>query len=80
MGDLDNLAKVLLDSLQGLLFSNDRQIDHLSLLRVQTQDVEEYIVVSIRASSINQHVDVLFHRLQHGWAGAEELRLADFME
>jgi Holliday junction resolvase RusA-like endonuclease len=77
--DLDNMAKLLLDSLQGNLFKNDRQIDHLSLLRITSRDDEECILVSIQPSFLNQHDDVLFQGMHFNWLGAPELKLVDFM-
>ena len=78
--DVDNMAKLFLDSLQGVILENDSQIDHLNLLKLTCESGEEYIVVNIRETTINRHEDVLYHKFLHSWAGAEELRLEDFMD
>lgn len=78
--DADNMAKLLLDGMEKIIFVNDNQIDHLSLLKLRWEGEEEWIVVRIMDTNINQHDDVLYHKLRHSWAGAEELLLEDFMD
>lgn len=78
--DLDNLAKLVLDGAKGTLYADDNQVDHLGLLRIQCrEDEEEFVSINVRETKLNEHADVLFHRMQHGW-GVKELRLEDFMD
>ncbi len=75
--DLDNLAKLLLDSFIGYIYEDDRSIDHLSLLRIAQDGDEEYICARISDSSINTHADVLYHGQNHGW-GMDEIVIENF--
>jgi Holliday junction resolvase RusA-like endonuclease len=76
--DLDNMAKAMLDAVKGVLFGDDRSIDHLNLLRLVSED-EEYVYLNIRKTKINEHHDVLSKHMHHSWAGAETLNLEDFL-
>ena len=76
--DIDNMAKAMLDAVKGVLFGDDRRIDHLNLLRLVGDD-EEYVCLNIRKTEINEHRDVLSKHMHHSWAGAEALDLKDFM-
>ena len=76
--DLDNMAKAMLDAVKGVLFGDDRSIDHLNLLRLVSDD-EEYVCLNIRKTKINEHHDVLSKHMHHSWAGAEILNLEDFL-
>jgi Holliday junction resolvase RusA-like endonuclease len=78
--DVDNMAKGFLDSLQGVLYDNDNQIDHLNLHKLMWEGDEEHVSVNIRETHFNRHEDVLYHKFLHSWAGQEELRLEDFMK
>lgn len=78
--DVDNMAKLFMDSLQGVLFENDKLVDHLSLMKIRHNGEEEYIYLNIRESKLNNHTDVLLPKLHHSWAGAESLNLQDFMD
>jgi len=57
--DADNMAKSLLDAIKGILFEDDMQIDHLSLLKIRG-GTEDYIKINIRKSFLNLHEDVIF--------------------
>jgi Holliday junction resolvase RusA-like endonuclease len=76
--DVDNMTKPLLDALQGILFENDRDIDHLSVLKIRIDDDEDYTILNIAPTFVNNHDDVI-PSLHHGWAGAEFLDLQTFM-
>lgn len=78
--DVDNMAKLLLDGMQGAIFINDNQIDHLSLLKLRWDGEEEWVVVHVTDTNINQHEDVLYRKVHHSWAGAPELLLEEFMD
>lgn len=47
--DVDNLAKGLLDSMEGVVYSNDRQVQCLSSRRVEYAGVVGYYLVRVRA-------------------------------
>lgn len=57
--DVDNLAKNLLDALQGFAYDNDRQIDHLDLLKLRSRSAEEFIRVRIARTNIDGVRDVI---------------------
>ena len=72
------MAKLLMDSIKGKVMGDDRDVDHLSLMRLNREGDEEYIVFRICSSTINTHTDVADLSLRHSWAGAESLRIEDF--
>lgn len=78
--DVDNMAKLFVDSLQGVLFENDKLVDHLSLMKIRHNEEEEFIYLNIRESKLNNHIDVLLPKLNHSWAGDKVLELEDFMD
>ena len=45
--DADNLAKAVLDALQGLAYANDRQVTHLEIIRERAQKADEGVLVEI---------------------------------
>ncbi len=76
--DLDNMAKLIMDSIKDILMGDDRDVDHLNLMRLTHEGDEEYVTFRISTSKINNHDDVVYAELRHSWAGAEALRLEDF--
>jgi Holliday junction resolvase RusA-like endonuclease len=76
--DLDNMAKAIIDATKNVLFGDDRQIDHLNIIRIKSPD-EEFVYLNIRQTTLNQHEDVLCPQMLHSWAGAEALNIDDFM-
>lgn len=76
--DLDNMAKAIVDAIKNVLFGDDRQIDHLNILRIKSPD-EEFVYLNIRQTQINNHRDVLVPRMLHSWSGAPALNLEDFI-
>ena len=81
MKDCDNMAKGVLDAFEGLLYVDDRQVEHLDLIKVhQTISTDGYILVRIASSSLNDHQDVLDH--QHAkllWMSEEDLDITRFL-
>ncbi len=77
--DVDNMSKILLDSIKDILFDDDSEVDHLSVMKIKNFDDEEYITVNIRKSKLNLASDLLSPFLHHSWAGAEMLELEDFI-
>ena len=78
--DLDNMAKALLDGLKGILFGDDMDIDHLSLMKIKTTEDDDYVTVNIRGSALNQQNDVIFNSMHHVWGNKSLLDIKDFME
>lgn len=76
--DVDNMAKLLMDSMKGYVMEDDRDVDHLNIMRLVHEGDEEYIGVQIAESNINDHSDVVEASLRHSWAGAEPLDLEAF--
>ncbi len=77
--DVDNMAKLLLDGLKDVLFSDDKEIVHLSVVKIQQQDPEEYIYVNIRESNLPNNENVFSEKLHHSFA-VPVLDLKDFLE
>lgn len=78
MRDVDNMAKLLMDSIKGRMIADDREVDHLNLMRLVHEGDEEYVFVKIAPSTLNDHSDVVDPRMRHSWAGAEALNLEYF--
>jgi Holliday junction resolvase RusA-like endonuclease len=76
--DLDNMAKLVMDSIKGIVMGDDREVDHLNLIRLTHEGEEEFITFRISGSNINDHHDVVHPELRHSWAGAEPLEIEDF--
>jgi Holliday junction resolvase RusA-like endonuclease len=76
--DLDNMAKLLMDAVKGRVMGDDREADHLSLVRLAHEGHEEFVYLRIAPSDINRHRDVVEPRLHHDWADSPALRLEDF--
>jgi len=76
--DLDNMAKAIVDAVKTVLFGDDRRIDHLNIIRINSPD-EEFVYLNIRPTTLNRHDDVLFPQMLHSWAGAEALDIEDFI-
>ncbi len=77
--DLDNMSKALLDALKGVLFGDDIDIDHLSLMKIKTPEDDDFVTINIRGSTLNQHNDVIFNSMHHVWGEDALLNIEDFM-
>ena len=66
-GDVDNLAKNLLDGLQDFVYENDRQIDHLDLLRLRSYSTEEFMRIRLACTNINDVRDVINPTFNINW-------------
>lgn len=75
--DVDNLAKGLLDSLQGRLYVNDRQIAHLDVLRLTGLASEGSIAVRIARTLVNVHDDVIDQRYLVDWQNVNAIDIRD---
>lgn len=76
--DLDNMAKLFMDSIKERMMGDDEAVDHLNLMRLTHEGDEEFVFVRITDSNINDHADGVDARLRHSWAGADALNLDDF--
>jgi hypothetical protein len=58
--DCDNMAKGLLDAFQGLVYVDDRQGEHLDVVRIRDSDpASGYVLVRYATTSVNSHDDVV---------------------
>ncbi|MBC7008122.1 RusA family crossover junction endodeoxyribonuclease [Pseudoalteromonas sp. BZK2] len=69
--DVDNMAKIFIDSLKGVLIHDDINIVHLNILKRRSQKEDGYILARIQKTKINQDSDVLFKSEDHGFGGQE---------
>ncbi|MFC0116360.1 RusA family crossover junction endodeoxyribonuclease [Pseudoalteromonas xiamenensis] len=76
--DLDNMAKLFMDSIKGIIMGDDKDVDHLNLMRMTHTEKEEYVMIKISASNLNNHSDTVLEILNHSWAGQDELHIEDF--
>jgi len=65
--DIDNLAKTLLDALQGYAYRNDDQIDHLDLLRFSSGGEDSFITVRLAGTYIAKNLDVIWPEFDVHW-------------
>ncbi len=72
--------KLLNDSLQGILYEDDSQIDHSSVAKLYHDEDEEWLYVNIRPSRLNDPQDVSFPVMRHKWGVGPALDIADFIE
>jgi len=73
--DLDNMAKTTLDGLKKLIKVDDKNIDHLELIKIKTKYIEDYIHISICKSDINSDENIILKGANIGWAGLERMEL-----
>jgi Holliday junction resolvase RusA-like endonuclease len=77
--DLDNMSKALLDALKGVLFGDDLDIVHLSLMKIKWLGQEDLVIVNIRRSSLDDHSNVVFNSMYNNWGETKFLDLNDFV-
>jgi hypothetical protein len=81
MKDCDNMAKGLQDAFEGLLFVDDRQVEHLDLAKVHhLAGTPGYILVRRASTRLNDHTNVLVPN--HGelaWLAGEGLDIESFL-
>jgi Holliday junction resolvase RusA-like endonuclease len=80
ISDVDNIAKLLLDGIKGTVFDDDRQIEHLSIVRLRTYDDEDYVHLRIAPSTINSADDLFCSRTHHVWQVGDAIELSDYVE
>jgi len=72
MTDVDNMAKTVLDALQGYAYANDRQIDHLDAIRLNSgSDDEAFIGIRIAVTDIAGDEDVLWPEFDVRWVSKQ---------
>ncbi len=76
--DLDNMAKALLDGVKTALMRDDRDVDHLELIRLTHEGDEEFVRLRISSSALDDGADVVVPQFMHRWGGQEALNLEDF--
>jgi hypothetical protein len=76
--DLDNMAKLLIDSIKDLIMGDDKHIDHLNIVRLSHEFEEECIFIRISNSNLNLRRDVAAKEFHHSWAGRTALILSDY--
>ncbi len=68
--DVDNLAKNLLDALEGYAYRDDEQIDHLDLLKFSSGGNESFITVRIAGTEVGRNLDVIRPEFDVRWIGS----------
>ncbi|MFI7359741.1 RusA family crossover junction endodeoxyribonuclease [Streptomyces avidinii] len=61
--DVDNAAKAILDTLSGILFPDDRQIQHLSVSRLNAPGTTGYYLIKLRP--VYSYLDDVIHPAVH---------------
>ena len=74
--DVDNLAKNLLDVLQGFAYQNDEQIEHLDLMRINSHSTETFMAIRIAVADLNGLRDVINPEFRLGWIGPPPVDMA----
>ncbi|MFC3831444.1 MULTISPECIES: RusA family crossover junction endodeoxyribonuclease [Deinococcus] len=77
--DVDNLSKMLLDSLKNIVIEDDGRVVHLSVARLDHSGDEEYILIRIANSSLNDNSNVAANKMIHSWGGMPELKIEDYL-
>ncbi len=77
--DVDNMVKLLLDSLKNVIFGDDKDIVHLSIIKIRQPENEEFITVRICESKLPSLDDVFDVQFHHSWDYTETLDLEKFM-
>lgn len=57
--DLDNMAKLMMDSLIGVAFDDDSEVDHLDVMRLRHEGLEEYVSLRVSGARLNSHDTVV---------------------
>ena len=65
--DLDNMAKITLDCVKELLKVDDKNIDHLDLIKIKTNYLESHIKFRISKSELNTKKNILLTGTNLKW-------------
>lgn len=71
--DLDNMAKLTLDALKEHILIDDKNIDHLELIKYKATFLESYIHIRISKSDINTSKNTILKGQHVSWAGLPKL-------
>lgn len=71
--DLDNMAKLTLDALKELIQIDDKNIDHLELIKFKARYLESFIYIRISKSDVNTANNVILKGKHMTWAGLTKL-------
>lgn len=77
--DLDNLTKATMDAFSRALGFNDRFIDHLDVAKLSSRKAEEFIIVRLAPSYLNEGEDVVVRAFHHSWAGQQTVTIDEFL-
>lgn len=77
--DLDNMTKALLDGLKTNIIYDDMDIEHLNCMKIFIPENEDYIIIHIRESKLNNHSDVIFNKINHKWF-TKSINLDDYLD
>ncbi|MEM9483315.1 MAG: RusA family crossover junction endodeoxyribonuclease [Cyanobacteria bacterium P01_F01_bin.116] len=78
--DCDNMAKALNDGLNESLIKDDIHIDHLNIMKMKTNFSSSFLILNIRESNLNKHIDVLIEQSHYEPnLGNNRVDLNDFM-
>lgn len=81
--DVDNMAKTVLDALQGYAYANDRQIDHLDAIRLNSgSKSESFIGIRIAVTGVAGVEDVIWPEFDVTWIptqGVTPIDLAPYL-
>lgn len=81
--DVDNMAKTLLDAMQGHAYANDGQVDHLDLIRLDTGSDDAFIGIRVAVTNIAENLDVIWPKFDVRWVGRpgiEPIDLTPYLE
>lgn len=73
--DVDNMAKLIMDGLKDYVFSDDKQVHHLQVIKYFSSSCEEHIQISIATSKVNDHSNILFEAINVNWGGNYQIDL-----
>ena len=74
------MAKLFMDSVKGIIMGDDKDVDHLDIIRLTHNAAEEFVWIRIATSDINDKFNVVVPELQHSWAGAEPIDISEYLD
>jgi hypothetical protein len=77
------MAKTLLDAMQGYVYANDRQIDHLDVIRLESTADDAFIGIRIAVTGISENIDVILPEFDVTWVatkGIEPIDLTPYLD
>jgi Holliday junction resolvase RusA-like endonuclease len=81
--DCDNMAKGFLDAMQGYLYLNDNQIDHLEIMRIISDSTSGYILIRCMETTAFLQNDLVDEASSHatilGTLNAETMDLTQYL-